>query len=125
MYCRFHALYCSVLTGEEPLGGHTVNKPLLLLFDPSFKLPEEHFTFHLQYKHSGTLANRQCARTFLPSKSENVRLFSSNSIENATPLIVVNPVVKMPPPPPSSGTSPLAPYKKVSPRGFDRFLATM
>ena len=27
----FYFLYCSVITGEESLGGYTVNKPLLLL----------------------------------------------------------------------------------------------
>ena len=47
---------------------------------------EEYFTFHLQYKHSGTFANRKCEERFLPQKSENVRPHSSNSIENATPL---------------------------------------
>ena len=45
---------------------------------------EEYFTFHLQYKHSGTFANRKCEERFLPPKSENVRPHSSNSIENAT-----------------------------------------
>ena len=33
-----------------------------------FYLNEEHFTFHLQYKNSGTFANR-----ILPQKSKNVR----------------------------------------------------
>ena len=27
--------------------------------NPFFRLNEEHFTFHLQYKHSGTFANRK------------------------------------------------------------------
>ena len=49
-------------------------------------LNEEHFTFHLQYKHSGTFANRKYEELSYPKKSENVRPHSSNSIENATPL---------------------------------------
>jgi len=47
---------------------------------------EEYFTFHLQYKHSGTFASRKREELFLPQKSENVRPHSSNSIENAIPL---------------------------------------
>ena len=34
-------------------------------------LNEEHFTFHLQYKHSGLLTVNM--KNFLPPKSENVR----------------------------------------------------
>ena len=30
---------------------------ILKWIDPFFKLNEEHFTFHLEYKHSGTFAN--------------------------------------------------------------------
>ena len=71
---------------------------------PFFRLNEEHFTFHLQYKHSGTFANRKYEELSYPKKSENVRPHSSNSIENATP---------------SSGTSPLASYKEVHPRPRD------
>ena len=48
-------------------------------------LNEEHFTFHLQYKHSGTFANRKFEELLYPKKSENVRPHSSNSIENAIP----------------------------------------
>ena len=51
---------------------------LFLWIDQFFRLNEEHFTFHLQYKHSGTFAD--------PNKSENVWPHSSNSVENATPL---------------------------------------
>ena len=54
--------------------------------DPFSKLNEEQFTFHLQYKHSGTFANRKYEELFYTKKSENVRPHSSNSIENATPL---------------------------------------
>ena len=32
---------------------------ILKRIDPFLKLNEEHFTFHLQYKHSGTFANRK------------------------------------------------------------------
>ena len=32
---------------------------LFLWIDPFFKLNEEHFNFHQQYKHSGTFANRK------------------------------------------------------------------
>ena len=40
-------------------------------------LIKEHFTFHLQYKHSGMFAYREL---------ENVRRHSSDSIENVTPF---------------------------------------
>ena len=51
------------------------------------RLNKEHFTFHLQYKHSGTFAiNRKYEVLPYPKKSENVRPHSSNSIESATPL---------------------------------------
>ena len=49
-------------------------------------LNEEHFTFLLQYKHSGTFANRKYEEQSYPKKSENVRAHSSNSIQNTTPL---------------------------------------
>ena len=51
-----------------------------------FRLNEEQFTFHLQYKHSGTFANRKYEELSYPQKSENVRPHSSNCMENATPL---------------------------------------
>ena len=54
---------------------------------------EEHFTFQLQYKHSGTFANLKS----YPPKSENVRPHSGNPIETVTP---------------SSGTPQLASYKE-------------
>ena len=47
---------------------------------------EEHFTFYLQYKHSGTFANRKYEELSYPKESENARPHSSNSIENVTPL---------------------------------------
>ena len=62
-------------------------------------LNKEHFTFYLQYKHSGTFSNCkhvemeklfECrgprTQHVLPQKSENVLPHFSNSIENATPL---------------------------------------
>ena len=79
-------------------------------------LNEEHFTFHLLYKHSGTFANRKYEELSYP---KNQKLcdpilatplkmrprYSQSSRENATP---------------SSGTSPLASYKEVlPPRGND------
>ena len=74
-----------------------------------FRLNEEHFTFHLQYKYSGTFANRKYEELSYPKKAENVWPHSSNSLkmrphysqsslENATP---------------SSDTFPLASYKEV------------
>ena len=59
-----------------------------LRINPFFTLNEEHFTFHLRYKHSGTFANRKYAGLSYPKKSKNVRPHSSNSIENATPLLL-------------------------------------
>ncbi len=43
---------------------------------------KEHFTFPLQYKHSGMFVNM---KNCLTPQSENARPHSSNSIENATP----------------------------------------
>ena len=53
---------------------------------PIFRSNEEHFTFHLHYKHSGTFADFRYEELSDPEKSEDVRPYSSNSIENATPL---------------------------------------
>ena len=44
------------------------------------------FTFHLQYKQSGTFDNRKYEQLSYPKKFENVRPHSSSSIENVTPL---------------------------------------
>ena len=65
---------------------------------------EEQFTFHLHYKHSGTFANRKYEELSYPPKLENVRLHSTDSIDNATP---------------NNGTSPLASYKEVLPPESD------
>ena len=80
--------------------------------DPFFKLNEEHLTFHLEYKHSGTFANRiyeELSYSKNPRKCDPIlvtllkmRPHYESSRENATP---------------SSSTSPLAPYKEVPPRG--------
>ena len=51
-----------------------------------FRLNEEHFTFHLQHKHSGMFANRKYEELSYPQKSENVRPHFTNCIKNATPL---------------------------------------
>ena len=59
---------------------------LFLWIDPLFRLNEEHFTFNLQYKRSGTFANRKDEELSYHKKSENVRPHSSHSIENATAL---------------------------------------
>ena len=69
---------------------------LAQVIGPHRGLNEEHFTFHLQYKHSGTFANRKYEELSYPKKSENV--YSQSSRKNVTP---------------SSGTSPLAYYKEV------------
>ena len=67
-----------------------------------FRLNEEHFTFHLKCKHSGTFANRKYEELSYLQKSEKVRPhYSQSSPENATP---------------SRGTSPLASYKEVPPQ---------
>ena len=70
---------------------------------------EEHFTFHIQYKNSGTFANRKYEELSYSKKFENVRLhsrmrphYSQSSHENETP---------------SSGTYPLVPYKEELPQG--------
>ena len=75
------------------------------MIDPFFRFNEEHFTFHPQYKHSGTFANRKYEELSYPKKSENARPHSSQSShENATP---------------SSYISPLACYKEVPPTPQD------
>ena len=77
-------------------------------------LNEEHFTSHLQYKHSGTFANRKCEEHSYPKNSKMcdpilvtplkmLPHYSQSRRENATP---------------SSGTSPLASYKKVPPQAI-------
>ena len=53
---------------------------------PIFKLNEEHFTFNLQYKHSGIFPNRKYEELSYSKKYENVPTHSSNSVENASPL---------------------------------------
>ena len=73
-------------------------------------LNEEHFPFHLQYKHSHTFANRKYEELSYKNQKmcdpiQITRLkmrphYSQSSRENATP---------------SSGTSPLASYKEALP----------
>ena len=80
---------------------------------------EEHFTFHLQYKHSGMFANRKYEELSYPQKCKKcdpiqVTLlkmqphYSQSSPENATP---------------SGGTSPLASYEEVPPRQIFPFFS--
>ena len=76
-------------------------------------LNEEHFTFHLQYKHSGTFANRKFEELPYPKKSGNVRPHSSNSIRKMLPHHSHSSCEYATP---SSGTFPLASYKEVPPR---------
>ena len=82
-----------------------------------FRLNEEHFTFHLQCKHSGTFANRKYEELSYPKKSQMCE-----------PILVT--LLKMRPHDsqssrekaiPSSGTSPLASYNEVppTPRAWD------
>ena len=77
---------------------------------------EEHFTFHLQYKHCGTFANRKYEELSYPKNQKMcdpilVTLlkmrphYSQSSRENATP---------------SSGTSSLASYQEVPPHHHPR-----
>ena len=81
--------------------GSQLSHYLFLWIDPFFRLNEEHFTFNLQYKHSGRFANRKYEKLSYPKKFKNVRPHSRNSIENTTP---------------SSGTSSFAScYKEVLP----------
>ena len=50
-------------------------------------LNEEHFTFHLQYKHSGTFANRKYGELSYPK------------YQKMCDAIIVSPIVKMRPHP--------------------------
>ena len=49
---------------------------------PIFRLSEEHFTFHLQYKHSGTFANHKYEELSYSKMCDPILV----TIENATPL---------------------------------------
>ena len=53
---------------------------------PTFELNEEHLTFHLRCKHSGTFANRKYEELSYPKKIRKFSTHSSNSTENATPI---------------------------------------
>ena len=72
---------------------------LFLWIDPFFRLNEEHFTFHLQYKHSGAFANRKYEEPSYPNTPIKPKMsdpilvtplqmrphYSQSSRENATP----------------------------------------
>ena len=84
--------------------------------EPFFKLNEEHFAFHLHYKHFGTFANRKCEDVSYPQNRKMcdpilvtllkmLPRYSQSSCENGTP---------------SNGRCTLASYsmyKKVPPPG--------
>ena len=53
---------------KNSTGGGSIQPPLYHGGVWRVKLSEEHFTFHLQYKHSGAFANRKC-EDFFNSKS--------------------------------------------------------
>ena len=48
-------------------------------------LHKEHFTFNLQYKHSGTFANHKYEELCYPENQKFAQSHSSDSSENATP----------------------------------------
>ena len=81
--------YLGYFAGYVPLASQSPY-PIIVYsvanYSPFFRLNEEHFTFQLQYKHSGTFANRKYEELSHPKKSENMRPHSSNSVKNATPL---------------------------------------
>ena len=74
---------------------------ILKWINPFFKLNEEHFTYHLQYKHSGAFANRNCEELSYPKNpkmcgpSSLVTLlkmrphYSQSSVENVAPLSIL------------------------------------
>ena len=79
-------------------GSNSIDVPPLLLkwIDPFFKVNEEHFTFHLQYRHSGKFANREYEELSYPKNPKMcdpilVALwkmqphYSQSSRENAIP----------------------------------------
>ena len=76
----------------------------LCMYRPSI-LNEEHFTFHLQYKHSGTFANRKYEELSYPKNQRmcDPILVSLLKIHS----IIVNPVVKMRPHPAAHAHQPL------------------
>ena len=51
--------------------------------DPFYGLNEEHFTFHLQYKHSGTFANRKDMKNCLTPK--NAKMYSPAPVVKMRP----------------------------------------
>ena len=87
LFCG-HIIYPILVTFGQICNFRDLNLVTFYFYELThfFRLNEEHFTFHLQCKHSGTFANRKYEELSYPQKSENVRPHSSNSIENATPL---------------------------------------
>ena len=73
-------------------------------------LNEEHFTFHIQYKHSSTFANLKYEELSYPKKRKNERPilvillkmrphYSHSCCENVTPSSGTSPLVSYEPPP--------------------------
>ena len=58
---------------------------------PFFRLNEEHFTFYLQYKHSGTFANGKYEELSYPKKAENVRPHYRHPVVKMWPYPAANP----------------------------------
>ena len=50
------------------------------------KIEWKHFTFHLEYKHSGTFAKRKHEEHSYPKNSKICDFILVDSIENASPL---------------------------------------
>ena len=72
----------------------------------------EHFTFHLQYKHSGTFANCKISEELHTPKTTTPRMCDPLLVAPLKMLpIIVNPVVKMRPHPAAHPL--LASYKEV------------
>ena len=58
---------------------------------------KKRFTFHQQYKHSGTFANRKCKDLFYPKIRKCVTRFIQSSHENATPYSGTSQGTTLPP----------------------------
>ena len=72
---------------------YLINPLLLKWIDPFFKVNEEHFTFHLQYTHSGKFANREYEELSYP---KNPKMCDPILVTHGKcNPIIVNPVVKM------------------------------
>ena len=89
MYSSNYSLFCGKIADSIlATFGHICNfrDPNLVTFYLCMYLilNKEHFTFHLQYKHSGTFANRKCEEVSHP-KNQEMCDHILVTIENATP----------------------------------------